>query len=97
VNVARQNGKGGILEARELASVFLFGERLVIHSAHEFATSTVAMDRMEELLEEGGLTRRGARRRVAVARQEGFKFKGGQRIGSGRGRRAAAAASPATC
>ena len=28
VNVPRQNGKGGILEARALAGLFLFGERL---------------------------------------------------------------------
>src|SRR3954467_11750979 len=33
--VPRQNGKGSILEARELAGLFLFGEQLIIHSAHE--------------------------------------------------------------
>jgi hypothetical protein len=42
LNVARQNGKGSILEARELAGLFLLGERLIIHSAHEFATSLEA-------------------------------------------------------
>ena len=36
VIVPRQNGKGGILEARELAGLFLFGEQLILHSAHEF-------------------------------------------------------------
>jgi phage terminase large subunit-like protein len=30
--VSRQNGKGAILEARELAGLFLLGERLLIHS-----------------------------------------------------------------
>lgn len=34
--VSRQNGKGAILEARELAGLFLFGEELILHSAHEF-------------------------------------------------------------
>lgn len=34
--VPRQNGKGSVLEARELAGLFLFGEELILHSAHEF-------------------------------------------------------------
>jgi len=34
--VPRQNGKGAILEARELAGLFLFDEQLILHSAHEF-------------------------------------------------------------
>src|SRR3954471_8205524 len=37
--VARQNGKGSILEARQLAGLFLFGEKTIIHSAQDFATS----------------------------------------------------------
>jgi hypothetical protein len=37
--VPRQNGKGSILEARELAGLFLFDERLILHSAHEFETA----------------------------------------------------------
>src|SRR5512135_2349968 len=37
--VPRQNGKGGVLEARELAGLFLFDERLILHSAHEFKTA----------------------------------------------------------
>src|SRR3712207_4972699 len=50
VEVPRQNGKGGILEARELAGLFLLGERLIIHSAHEFATASEALERMESIL-----------------------------------------------
>lgn len=50
VNVARQNGKGAILEARELAGLFLLGERLIIHSAHEFATSQEHFRRLEALI-----------------------------------------------
>jgi hypothetical protein len=34
--VSRQNGKGGIFEARCLAGLFLFGEKLILYSAHEF-------------------------------------------------------------
>lgn len=51
VEVARQNGKGGILEARELAGLFAFGERLIIHSAHEQATSTEHFIRLLALME----------------------------------------------
>lgn len=40
VCMARQNGKGEILLARELFGAAELGERLIIHSAHEFATSS---------------------------------------------------------
>jgi hypothetical protein len=50
VNVPRQNGKGGVIEARELAGLFLLGERLILHSAHEFKTSIVAFRRIEQLV-----------------------------------------------
>jgi hypothetical protein len=46
--VPRQNGKGTILEARELAGLFLLGERLLIHSAHEQDTS---LEHFRRLLE----------------------------------------------
>ena len=51
VNVARQNGKGSILEARELVGLFLLMERLIIHSAHLFDTSLEAFRRLLELSE----------------------------------------------
>ncbi|WP_420034694.1 terminase [Streptomyces sp. cg28] len=50
VNVPRQNGKGGVIEARELAGLFLLRERLIIHSAHEFKTSRVAFQRIQSLI-----------------------------------------------
>jgi hypothetical protein len=92
VEVPRQNGKGGILEARELAGLFLLGEQLVIHSAHEFATASEALQRMDQILE-------GApdlSRRVRVIKrshgEEGVYLKNGQRLryktrttGGGRG------------
>ena len=37
--VPRQNGKGTILEVRELAGIFLLGEAEVTHTAHLFSTS----------------------------------------------------------
>lgn len=51
IELARQNGKGGIYEIRELAGLFLLGERLLIHSAHEYKTAEQALDRMESLIE----------------------------------------------
>jgi hypothetical protein len=52
VMVSRQNGKGSILEARELAGLFLFGERLIIHSAHQADTSFEAFERIVHLIED---------------------------------------------
>lgn len=50
INVARQNGKGGVIEARQLAGLFLLPERLILHSAHEFKTSIEAFRRIEFLI-----------------------------------------------
>ena len=52
--VARQNGKGSILEARELAGLFLprFGEKTIIHSAQDFATSGEHFRRVAGLIED---------------------------------------------
>jgi hypothetical protein len=48
--VPRQNGKGGIIEALELAWLFLFDEELVIHSAHQHRTSAKAYQRLERMI-----------------------------------------------
>jgi hypothetical protein len=48
----RQNGKGSVLEARELAGLFLFDERLILHSAHEFKTAWEAFLRIKTLIEQ---------------------------------------------
>lgn len=46
----RQNGKGGILEARALAGLFLVGEELIMWSAHEYKTAMEAFRRILWLL-----------------------------------------------
>jgi hypothetical protein len=88
----RQNGKGAIYEARELAGVFLLGERLLIHSAHEYATSLEAFYRMVALLEENTSLTRMIRRTRNAHGEQGFDFKNGARLryrtrtrGGGRG------------
>lgn len=48
--VARQNGKGSILEIRALAGFLLLGEQLIMWSAHEYKTSMEAFRRCRTLL-----------------------------------------------
>lgn len=88
----RQNGKGAILECVELAWLFLTGERLVLHSAHEFKTANEAFLRIASLIDQApDLRRKVARIRYANGEQ-GIDLKSGQRLkfvarsrGSGRG------------
>lgn len=49
--VARQNGKGVIIEAMELYALYVLREELIVHSAHLFATSQKAFQRMDSLIE----------------------------------------------
>lgn len=90
--VARQNGKGGIIEARELAGILAWGERLILHSAHEFQTATEAMLRMEDLLAAQPEVSRLVKSVSRSHGSEGFVFRSGQRLryrtrtkGGGRG------------
>lgn len=48
--VSRQNGKGGVLEARALAGLFIFGERRILWTAQLQRTSTDAHRRMVALI-----------------------------------------------
>lgn len=47
----RQQGKGGIIETIELAGLFLFGEQLILHSAHEYKTAQEAFLRIKGLVD----------------------------------------------
>jgi CDGSH-type Zn-finger protein len=49
--VSRQNGKGEVLIALELAWLFLFGEKLIIHSAHLFETSREHFLKVQAIIE----------------------------------------------
>lgn len=92
VDVSRQNGKGGILEARELAGLFVFGERLIVHSAHQFDTSLEAFWRLLALIEGAPEYDRQVKRVSRSHGEEGVELRTGQRIrfrtrtkGGGRG------------
>jgi phage terminase large subunit-like protein len=78
--VPRQNGKGAVIEARELAGLFLFGEDLILHSAHEFKTAQEAFRRLLHLVETTpDLDRRVARVRTSHG-EEGVELVGGGRL-----------------
>lgn len=47
LSAPRQNGKGEVLLARELFGLFVLGEMLIVHSAHEFKTSARHFQRLE--------------------------------------------------
>lgn len=49
--VSRQNGKGTILEVRELAGMFVLGEEMLIHTSHQFKTSLNHFRRLKSTLE----------------------------------------------
>ena len=80
VLVARQNGKGGILEARELAGLFLFGEKLIMHSAHEFKTAQEAFLRIKTLIENTDAFRKRCKKPRTSHGEEGFELLNGQRL-----------------
>lgn len=57
--VPRQNGKGSVIEARELGGLFLLGERMITHTAHEFKTALDAFRRIRTIIDSSDeLTRR---------------------------------------
>jgi hypothetical protein len=90
--VPRQNGKGAILEALELAGLFLFDERLILHSAHEFKTAAEAFRRVWSLIEQTPDLDRLVFRKLQNNNDMSIELKTGQRLrfvarstGSGRG------------
>lgn len=90
--VPRQNGKNEIVTARQLAGLFLFGERLQISSAHQFDTSLEAFRRLLQVFEATQDLTRRVKRVVRSHGEEGIELKGGQRVrfrtrtkGGGRG------------
>jgi len=90
--VSRQNGKGAVTDARELAGLFLFEERLLIHSAHEFKTAQEAFLRIKALVDNTDYFRKRVKTIRTSHGEEGIELLSGQRLrflarsrGSGRG------------
>jgi hypothetical protein len=90
--VPRQNGKGGIIEARMLAGLFLLEEPLLTYTAHEFKTAQEHFARIESLIDGSARLRRQVKRFRRAAGAEAVELKDGRRLrflarsaGSGRG------------
>jgi hypothetical protein len=80
LEVARQNGKGGVIEIRELAGLYLLPERTLIHSAHEFSTSLEAFRRLLALIESAPDLDRLVMRVSRSHGEEGIELRDGSRI-----------------
>jgi len=92
--VSRQNGKGAILEALELAALFLkdFEVDLILHSAHEFKTAAEAFRRILGRIESNPLFTRRVKQVHLQRGAESVELRDGKRLrfiarssGSGRG------------
>jgi hypothetical protein len=88
----RQNGKNDTIAARELAGLVLFGEKLIIHTAHEVPTAKESFLRLWAVFEAWDDLRRLVIRPRFANGDEGIDFKSGARIkykartsGAGRG------------
>jgi phage terminase large subunit-like protein len=92
LNVARQNGKGAIIEARAIGQLYLVENEnphpLTIYSAHNFDTSLEHFRRIQFLIEESPklaadlLSRRGAKKYGVTTGKgnEGIELSGNRRL-----------------
>lgn len=77
--VARQNGKGAIITARELYGLFVLDE-YIVHTAHVFETSLEAFTRLLDLIEATPDLDRRVAKKIFSHGEEGIKLKTGGRI-----------------
>jgi hypothetical protein len=92
VNIPRQNGKGGIIEARVLWGLFIGGEQEILVSAHEFKTTMNTMKRIERLIRGCPDMHKRVKAYHKTVGREGIELESGQWVryvarsrGSGRG------------
>ena len=91
--VSRQNGKGSVIEALELAALFLFGGvELILHSAHKFDTAADAFRRILGLIENNPDFHREVAKVIRSHGSESIELRNGRRLrfiarsaGAGRG------------
>lgn len=90
--VGRQNGKNAVLEARELVGLFLLDEKVIVHSAHEQATSSEHFRRLLSRIEGVPEFDRRVLKTSRGKGAEAIELRGGQRVlfktrtgGGGRG------------
>jgi phage terminase large subunit-like protein len=92
VSVSRQNGKGAIIEARELAGLLLFNEKTIVHSAHNQATARIGFDRIAQYFQNYDDLSKRVRQVGTATNREYIQLKSGAILrflarskGSGRG------------
>ena len=91
--VSRQNGKGSVIEALELAALFLFEDvDLILHSAHKFDTAADAFRRILWLIEQSPDFSGEVAKVIRSHGSESIELKNGKRLrfiarssGAGRG------------
>jgi hypothetical protein len=80
VSVPRQNGKGALIEARELAGLLVFGERVIVHSAHEQKTARVGFDRIRAYFDNYDDLRKRVRQVGSALSREYIELTSGQKL-----------------
>lgn len=92
LSVPRQCGKTALFEARELAGLLLYGEELIIHSAHLLPTALEGFDRIKSYFENYDDLGKKVRRIRMGNGDQSIEMMSGQRLlfkaralGSGRG------------
>lgn len=80
VSVPRQNGKGALIEARELAGLLVFGEQVIVHSAHEQKTARVGFDRIRSYFENYDDLRKRVKQVGTALNREYIELLSGQRL-----------------
>jgi hypothetical protein len=86
VVLSRQNGKGALLEARELAGLYLFKtDRLIVHTAHEHKTASEHYRRVAFLIQNTPELDKKVVRQSSAYGREFFELKAGPTIILGSG------------
>lgn len=80
VMVSRQNGKDALLEALGLASLFLLGDEIVFHTAHEFKTAREAFRRITHWIRETPWLAKEVLKISYNHGEEGIEMRNGQRL-----------------
>lgn len=78
--VPRQNGKGSVLEARQLAGLFLFRETLQVHTAHEFKTCKEHFLRVSSLVQGTPELAEEVKAIYTAAGEQAIELHSGQRL-----------------
>jgi hypothetical protein len=81
--ISRQNGKNGILEAVQMAKLFLFGDRIQLHTSNKFKSSIEAFIRIRELIVNTDALRKRVKRMPTSHGDEGIELFGKAKGGTG--------------